>query len=96
MWAFALNRVTGIGHFIAKGGLRNFAEVLACLRNPLFLVLEVLFLIVVTTHAMLGIRVIVTDFGLSDRAATWLSWALTVVGVLTVGYGLWITWVVIH
>lgn len=83
-------------HFIAKGGLRDFAEVLAYLRNSLFLVFEVLFLIFVTTHTMLGIRAIVTDFGLSDRAATWLSRILTVAGVLTVGYGLWITRVVIH
>ena len=43
-------------HFIAKGGLRDFAEVLAYLRNPIFLVLEVLFLIVVASHAMLGVR----------------------------------------
>ena len=83
-------------HFIAKGGLRDFADVLSYLRNPIILVLEVLFLVVVTTHAMLGVRAIVMDFGLSDRAEKRLSQALTVVGVLTVGYGLWLTWVIIH
>ena len=55
-------------HFIAKGGLRDFADVVSYLRNPIILVLEVLFLIVVTVHAMLGVRAIATDFGLSDRA----------------------------
>ena len=50
-------------HFIAKGGLRDFADVVAYLRNPIFLVLEVLFLVVVTTHAMLGVRAILLDFG---------------------------------
>src|SRR6266536_4796032 len=55
-------------HFIAKGGLRDFADVVAYLRNPIILVLEVLFLVVVATHAMLGVRAILTDFGLSDRA----------------------------
>jgi len=83
-------------HFIAKGGLRNFAEVLAYIRNPIFLVLEVLFLVVVATHAMLGVRAILMDFGLSDRAEKRLSRALTAVGILTVGYGLWLTWVIIH
>jgi succinate dehydrogenase membrane anchor subunit len=83
-------------HFIAKGGLRNFAEVLDYLRNPIFLVLEVLFLIVVATHAMLGVRAILLDFGVSARAEKWLSRVLTVVAVLTVGYGMWLTWVVIH
>jgi succinate dehydrogenase hydrophobic anchor subunit len=83
-------------HFIAKGGLRDFANVLAYLRSPIFLVLEVLFLVVVTTHALLGLRAILMDFGLSDRAEKRLSQALTAVGVLTVGYGLWLTWVIIR
>jgi succinate dehydrogenase / fumarate reductase, membrane anchor subunit len=83
-------------HFIAKGGLRDYAAVLAYLRSPVFLVLEVLFLIVVTTHALLGVRAILLDFGISARAEKVLSRALAGVAVLTVGYGLWVTWVVIH
>lgn len=83
-------------HFIAKGGLRDFADVVAYLRTPIILVLEVLFLVVVTSHAMLGVRAILMDFGLSDRAEKRLSQALTAVGVLTVGYGLWLTWVIIR
>lgn len=83
-------------HFIARGGLRNFADVLAYMRNPIFLVLEVLFLVVVTAHAMLGVRAILMDFGLSARAEKRLSQALIVIGVLTVIYGLWLTWIIIH
>ncbi len=107
-WGWLWQVITGVGlvallglhiianHFIASGGLRDFAEVLAYLRNPIFLVLEVLFLVFVAAHAMLGVRAIVMDFGLSDRAEKRLSRVLTVVGVLTVGYGLWLTWVIIH
>jgi len=83
-------------HFIAKRGLRDFAEVVAYLRTPTILVLEVLFLVFVTTHALLGVRAILMDFGLSDRAEKRLSQALTAVGILTVGYALWLTWVIIH
>src|SRR5579859_4257316 len=83
-------------HFIARGGLRTFADVLAYLRNPVFLVLEVLFLVVVTSHALLGIRAILLDFGPSARGEKLLSRALTAVGILTVGYGLWLTWVIVH
>jgi succinate dehydrogenase hydrophobic anchor subunit len=82
-------------HFIAKGGLRDFADVVAYLRTPIILVLEILFLLVVTTHALLGVRAILLDFGLSARTEKRLSQALMVVGVLTVGYGLWLTWVII-
>ena len=83
-------------HFIVQGGLRDFADVVSYLRNPIILVLEVLFLVVVTIHAMLGVRAIVMDFGISDRAEKRLGQVLTVVGVLTVAYGLWLTWVIVH
>jgi len=83
-------------HFIATGGIRDFADVVSYLRNPIVLVLEVLFLIVVATHAMLGVRAIVMDFGISRQAEKRLSQVLTVIGVLTVGYGLWLTWAIIH
>ncbi|HWZ20561.1 MAG TPA: hypothetical protein VNW73_17325 [Ktedonobacteraceae bacterium] len=83
-------------HFIATGGIRDFADVVSYLRNPIVLVLEVLFLIVVAIHAMLGVRAIVIDFGISSQAEKRLSQALTVIGVLTVGYGLWLTWAIIH
>ena len=75
-------------HFVAKGGLRNYDEVVAYLRNPAILSLEILFLLCVTTHALLGVRAIFLDFGLSDRDETILSQILKWIGVLTVGYGL--------
>jgi succinate dehydrogenase hydrophobic anchor subunit len=83
-------------HFVAKGGLRDFAEVVAYLRNPFILCLEVLFLLCVTTHALLGVRAILLDFGLSEPTEHRLNQALKVVGVLTVGYSLWVTWMVIR
>ena len=83
-------------HFIAQGGLRNFSDVVSYLHNPIILVLEVSFLVVVTSHALLGVRAILLDFGLSDHAAQFASRVLTAVGMLTVGYGLWLTWVIIH
>src|SRR5437667_1803983 len=83
-------------HFIVKGGLRDFADVVSYLRNPIILVLEVLFLVVVTTHAMLGVRAIVMDFGISGHAEQRLSQALTVIGVLTVRYARSVTWSIIH
>jgi succinate dehydrogenase hydrophobic anchor subunit len=83
-------------HFIAKGGLRDYQEVVTYLRDPVILSLEVLFLICVTTHALLGVRAIFLDFGLSDRAERILSQILKWVGVLTFGYGLVVMWCVIR
>jgi succinate dehydrogenase hydrophobic anchor subunit len=83
-------------HFVAKGGLRDFAEVVAYLRNPVILCLEVLFLLCVTTHALLGVRAILLDFGLSQQTERSLDRVLKVVGALTVGYGLAVTFMVIR
>jgi succinate dehydrogenase hydrophobic anchor subunit len=83
-------------HFVAKGGLRDFAEVVAYLRNPLILALELLFLVCVTTHALLGVRAILLDFGLLEVAESRLDRVLKVLGVLTVVYGLGVTWMVIR
>jgi succinate dehydrogenase hydrophobic anchor subunit len=81
-------------HFVVPEGLRNFREVVDYLRNPLIVVLEVLFLVTVTSHAVLGVRAIIFDFGLSERAEKRVTQILTLIGVLTVGYGLWLTWTI--
>lgn len=82
-------------HFVVEGGLRDYQDVQTYLRNPVILALEVLFLISVTSHALLGVRAIVFDFGLSEAAERRVTQALTVFGLVAVVYGLWLTWVVI-
>jgi succinate dehydrogenase / fumarate reductase membrane anchor subunit len=81
-------------HFVVEGGLREYADVVAYLRNPLILIVEALFLVVVTAHAVLGLRAVVLDLGLSDRAETWATRLGWLAGALTVAYGLWLTWVI--
>ncbi len=82
-------------HFIVPGGLRDFHDVVAYLRTPIILVLEVAFLIVVTWHGLLGLRAVLFDFGLSSRTERVITRVLTVVGIATVAYGLWLTAVVV-
>jgi len=77
-------------HFVVEevGGLRTYRQVLAYVGNPLIVVLESLFLVVVTWHGLLGLRSVLFDFGPSEVAKRRLSQGLTVVGIATVGYGL--------
>lgn len=82
-------------HFVVEGGLRNFQQVQAYLGNPLIWPLEVLFLVVVTAHALLGVRAVVFDLGLSEAAERRVTQVLWGVGVLTVVYGLWLTWTIL-
>jgi succinate dehydrogenase hydrophobic anchor subunit len=74
-------------HFLAAGGLRSYSEVVAYLRQPAALGLEIVFLITVTAHALLGVRAIALDLGLTPRAARRLNWILAVAGAATVWYG---------
>lgn len=77
-------------HFVAEGGLRNFQEVLAYVSNPLIFFIEVVFLIVVTAHAMLGMRAIFLDLGLSAGATRAVNWGVTLVGGVALVYGIWL------
>jgi succinate dehydrogenase / fumarate reductase, membrane anchor subunit len=77
-------------HYVVEGGLRTFADVLDYVRNPIIFVLEVLFLLVVTPHAILGLRAIILDLGPSKQAVTVINWVLGIVGVAATAYGIWL------
>jgi succinate dehydrogenase hydrophobic anchor subunit len=83
-------------HFVVPGGLQTYQDVVHYLSNPLILVLEVLFLIVVTAHALLGVRAVILDTSISQRTERSLNTVLIVLGVLIVLYGFWLTFIVIR
>ena len=58
--------------------------------------LELAFLITVTGHALVGVRAILGDLGLPPRLQRSLDIALWAAGLLTVVYGLQLTWQVIQ
>jgi succinate dehydrogenase hydrophobic anchor subunit len=76
-------------HFVVEeiGGLRTYDQVLSYMSHPAILVLESAFLVTVTIHAMLGLRSVLYDFGLSARAKRLISRGLVALGVVTVAYG---------
>ena len=76
-------------HFVVKqvGGLRTYRQVLEYIGNPWIFTIESIFLVVVTIHAMLGLRSVLFDLGLSSSMKRWLNRGLVVLGVLTVAYG---------
>ncbi len=107
-WGWLLQAVSGIllvvlvglhwlaQHFLAAGGLRTYADVVAYLRQPIIFGLEVAFLIVVTAHALLGVRAILLDLGLGPRADRLLRWTLLLAGAATIWYGLDLTLAIIR
>jgi succinate dehydrogenase hydrophobic anchor subunit len=76
-------------HFVVQqiGGLRTYHQVVEYIGTPIIFVSESLFLIFVTWHAMLGLRSVIFDFGLSQTARRRVSIGLVVLGTITVAYG---------
>lgn len=79
-------------HFVVEGtgGLRSYEQVLDYVATPVILVTECLFLVAITIHAMLGLRSVLLDLGMSERGRARLNRWLTVLGTLTVAYGLFL------
>jgi succinate dehydrogenase hydrophobic anchor subunit len=82
-------------HFVVPGGLRDFAAVVSWLSNPVVIGVELAFLTTVLWHGLLGLRAILFDLGFSPRAERRLTRILAAVWVATVGYGLWLMWVIV-
>lgn len=76
-------------HFVVQGtgGLRSYLQVLEYVANPVIFAIELLFLVVVTVHAMLGLRSVLFDLATGERARAWISRGLMLLGVVTVAYG---------
>jgi succinate dehydrogenase / fumarate reductase, membrane anchor subunit len=77
-------------HFVVEGGLRDYEQVLAYVQNPLVFALELVFIVVATVHALLGVRAVILDIGLSEGAKRTLNWTLTIIGAITLVYGIWL------
>jgi succinate dehydrogenase cytochrome b556 subunit len=102
-WSWILQAFTGVllvvllglhmvvQHFVVEGGLRRYQQVVEYLSNPFVFLLEVAFLIVVTWHALLGVRAIILDLGLKPATERKVTAFLSIVGVLTVAYGIWLS-----
>jgi succinate dehydrogenase hydrophobic anchor subunit len=77
-------------HFVVKGGLRDYAQVVSYLSDPLVLAVESLFVVVLIWHAMLGLRAILLDLGFSRRTEAVISRGVVALGLATAGYSFWV------
>lgn len=83
-------------HYLASEGLSSYAEVVVFLQQPIVLILEITFLIVVSGHALIGIRAIMIDLGLRLRLLRSIDITFWFVWILTVAYGIQLVWQIIH
>lgn len=97
-WAFAANRITGLGlvfylylHLgvlsmllIGRSAWNDFIELAT---NTVFLGLDVLLLFGILFHGLNGVRVALVGTGVVPDKQKALFWAFTVIGTLTLAFG---------
>jgi len=92
-WAFALNRITGLGlvlylviHLVVLSllaqGEAGWDDFVALARTPFFLFLDVVLIFGILAHGLNGIRVALVGMGIGVRSHKTTFWVLMVIGAL--------------
>ena len=83
-----------VNHWIAPQGLLSHADVVRYYDVPGVALMEILFLVIVTSHCLLGLHSILLDMNLSSNLKIALTWLLVILGITVVIYGTRLIWAV--
>jgi succinate dehydrogenase / fumarate reductase membrane anchor subunit len=83
---FAVNHYMGS----MSSGLMTYDDVIAYYQNPIIPTIEIVFLATVVTHCLIGLRGIILDMNPSRKVLNIVTWLLVILGVVSVGYGVWL------
>jgi succinate dehydrogenase hydrophobic anchor subunit len=81
-----------VNHYIGSlpSGLMTYDDVIRYYQNPIIPAIEILFLILVVTHSLIGLRGIVLDMNPSRQVLSAVTWLLSLLGIASVLYGIWL------
>lgn len=79
-----------VNHLIAPGGLLTYWDVLRYYTIPIVPIMEIVFLLLAISHALIGLRSIILDLNPSRSQIRYLDWCLLLVGVGASAYGVWL------
>lgn len=85
-----------VNHYLgsAHSGLMTYDDIIAYFRNPLIPAIEILFVITVVTHSLIGMRGIVLDMNPPRSLVALINWAFGLLGLFAIGYGIWLALVI--
>jgi succinate dehydrogenase hydrophobic anchor subunit len=84
-----------INHLVAETGLLSYADVIRYYQNPIIPVMEIIFLVFVVSHALVGLRSILLDLNPSDRILRLVDFGLFAVGTVSIVYGVWLVFAIV-
>ncbi len=104
-WAFALNRITGIGLVVylilhlavlslLAQGPEAWDDFLELARSPLYLMLDVILIFGILFHGLNGIRVALVGMGVGVRSHRTLFWALSALGLVLLLISAWLVFTI--
>ncbi len=79
-----------VNHLAAPSGLLTYAEVVAYFQNPWVVAMEIVFLIFVVSHALVGMRSILLDLNPSEKTLKAVDIFLWLFGAGSIIYGIWL------
>lgn len=77
-----------VNHLVAPEGLLSYQDVLNYYQNPIIPIIEILFLITVITHCLLGLRSIILDLNPAAGLMKKLDVGLLLLGLISAIYGI--------
>ena len=100
-WAFALNRLTGIGlslylivHLVVLSlllqGEQGWNDFITLARSPFFLALDIILLFGLLFHGLNGVRVGLVGMGIGANNQRTLFWVLITIGLVLLLVGGWL------
>jgi len=85
-----------VNHLVAPEGLLTYTDVIRYYTNPIIPIMEILFLVVVISHALVGLRGIILDLNPPDRLVKALDVLFLLAGAGFTVYGVWLVWVIVQ
>jgi succinate dehydrogenase / fumarate reductase membrane anchor subunit len=81
-----------VNHYLGSlpSGLMTYDDVIKYFQNPIIPAIEILFLVTVVTHCLIGVRGIILDMNPSRQVLSIITWLLILLGVSSVVYGIWL------
>lgn len=85
-----------VNHLVAPSGLLTYQEVILYYQNPIIPIIEVIFLIFVVSHALVGLRSIVLDLNPSNQLLRLIDILFYVAGAGFIIYGTWLVFAIVQ
>lgn len=103
-WLWLIKIVTGpllvlllilhfmVNHYLGSlpSGLMTHDDIVKYFQNPIIPAIEILFLVTVVTHCLIGLRGIIIDMNPSRPVLKIVTGVLIILGVSSVLYGIWL------